>query len=75
MVEAGLVVLVSFVSPFRAERRLALEAVGVRLVSLRRANGKPTAFNDDTVCAGGDTLVLSGKAPALSLAEAKLLGG
>jgi CPA2 family monovalent cation:H+ antiporter-2 len=54
---------------------LALKAVGVRLVSLRRANGKPTAFDDHTVCAGGDTLVLSGKAPALSLAEAKLLGG
>ncbi len=54
---------------------LALQAAGVRLVSLRRASGKPTPFNDDTVCQGGDTLVLSGKAPALALAEERLLKG
>jgi CPA2 family monovalent cation:H+ antiporter-2 len=54
---------------------LALEAVGVQLVSLRSASGKPTPFDDHTVCHHGDTLVLSGKAPALALAEEKLLAG
>lgn len=54
---------------------LALEAIGVRLVSLRRAGGKAAAFDDDTVMEGGDTLVLGGKAQALSLAEDKLLSG
>lgn len=54
---------------------LALDAVGVRLVSLRRANGLPSAFSDASVLQGGDTLVLSGKAPALALAEDKLLSG
>lgn len=54
---------------------LALTAVGVQLVSLRRASGKPTPFDDHTVCHSGDTLVLSGKAPALALAEEKLLAG
>jgi CPA2 family monovalent cation:H+ antiporter-2 len=54
---------------------LALDAVGVRLVSLRRANGLPSAFSDASVLEGGDTLVLSGKAPALALAEDKLLSG
>jgi CPA2 family monovalent cation:H+ antiporter-2 len=54
---------------------LALEAVGVQLVSLRSASGKPTPFDDRTVCHHGDMLVLSGKAPALALAEEKLLAG
>jgi len=54
---------------------LALHAVGVRVVSLRRASGRPAALNDDTLLHGGDTLVLSGKAPALALAEDKLLSG
>jgi CPA2 family monovalent cation:H+ antiporter-2 len=54
---------------------LALEAIGVRLVSLRRAGGKAAVLDDDTVMEGGDTLVLGGKAQALSLAEDKLLSG
>ena len=54
---------------------VALEAMGVRVASLRRAGGRNAAFDDDTVLDGGDTLVLSGKAPALALAEEKLLGG
>jgi CPA2 family monovalent cation:H+ antiporter-2 len=54
---------------------LALGTVGVRLVSLRRADGLPSAFSDDSVLGGGDILVLSGKAPALALAEDKLLSG
>jgi CPA2 family monovalent cation:H+ antiporter-2 len=45
----------------------------VRVVSLRRANGLPTAFDPATVIDGGDTLVLSGKATALALAEHRLL--
>jgi len=32
-------------------------------------------LTDDTVLQGGDTLVISGKAPALALAEDKLLSG
>jgi CPA2 family monovalent cation:H+ antiporter-2 len=55
--------------------QLALEAIGVRLVSLRRANGRASPFDDDTVIESGDTLVLGGKAQALSLAEDKLLSG
>ena len=54
---------------------VALEAMGVRVASLRRAGGQNAPFDDDTVLDGGDTLVLSGKAPALALAEEKLLGG
>ncbi|MDG5974058.1 sodium/hydrogen exchanger [Hydrogenophaga taeniospiralis CCUG 15921] len=54
---------------------LALEAIGVRVASLRRASGQPARFDDDTVLESGDTLVLSGKAPALALAEDKLLTG
>jgi monovalent cation:H+ antiporter-2, CPA2 family len=54
---------------------VALEAMGVRVASLRRAGGQNAPFDDHTVLDGGDTLVLSGKAPALALAEEKLLGG
>jgi CPA2 family monovalent cation:H+ antiporter-2 len=54
---------------------LALEAMGVRVASLRRANGRVHDFDDHTLLEGGDTLVLSGKAPALALAEEKLLSG
>ena len=54
---------------------LALHAVGVRVVSLRRASGRPQPLEDETVFEGGDTVVISGKAPALALAEQKLLMG
>ncbi|MFG6463247.1 cation:proton antiporter [Roseateles sp. DXS20W] len=53
---------------------LALHAVGVAVVSLRRADGKGQ-FVDGATLAGGDTLVLSGTPTALALAEQKLLGG
>ena len=46
----------------------ALEAVGVRVASLRRRNGKAEDVRDDTVLADGDTLVLSGKPGALAVA-------
>ena len=52
---------------------LALNAVGVRVVSLRRGNGKTLTADDALVLEGGDTLVLSGRAEALAIAEEKLL--
>lgn len=52
---------------------LALPALGVRLVSLRRGNGKTLKALDDTRLEDSDTLVLSGKPEALSMAEQKLL--
>jgi len=54
---------------------VALQAMGVRVVNLRRASGKTLPFDDETVLNGGDTLVLSGTAQALALAEDKLLSG
>jgi CPA2 family monovalent cation:H+ antiporter-2 len=54
---------------------VALDAMGVRVANLRRAGGQNAPFDDLTVLEGGDTLVLSGKAPALALAEEKLLSG
>jgi monovalent cation:H+ antiporter-2, CPA2 family len=54
---------------------LTLHAMGVRVVSLRRANGRAQAVDGDAVLQGGDTVVISGKAPALALAEEKLLSG
>ncbi len=52
----------------------ALHAVGVTVVSVRRANGAVTKPDDTLVLAAGDTLVLSGLPEPLSLAESKLLG-
>lgn len=54
---------------------LALNAVGVRVVNLRRANGHQVTAADDAVLQEGDTLVLSGHPTALALAEDKLLRG
>ncbi len=53
---------------------LALHAVGVTVVSVRRASGAVTKPEDALVLRAGDTLVLSGLPEALSLAEGKLLG-
>ncbi|QHE88679.1 monovalent cation:proton antiporter family protein [Hydrogenophaga sp. BPS33] len=53
---------------------LALHALDVKVVSLRRASGRSALAEDITVLEGGDTVVISGKAPALALAEEKLLG-
>ncbi|HET9822612.1 MAG TPA: cation:proton antiporter [Burkholderiaceae bacterium] len=52
---------------------LALHAVGVQVVSVRRASGPVLSASDDSVIAAGDTLVLSGLPEALALAEDKLL--
>ena len=53
----------------------ALSAVGVKVVSIRRATGQVQAAQDDMLLASSDTLVLSGLPAALALAEAKLLRG
>jgi CPA2 family monovalent cation:H+ antiporter-2 len=52
-----------------------LHAMGVRVVSLLRSNGKPCPVTEAAVLEDGDTLVLSGKAEALALAEIHLLKG
>ncbi len=52
---------------------LALHAQGVRVVSLRRANGSAGSMADDTVLENGDTLVLSGRPEPLAMAEQALL--
>jgi CPA2 family monovalent cation:H+ antiporter-2 len=53
---------------------LALHAVGVAVVSVRRASGHVVAPAEAEVLAGGDTLVIRGLPEPLALAEAKLLG-
>jgi CPA2 family monovalent cation:H+ antiporter-2 len=53
----------------------ALGAVGVQVVSVRRATGQVQAAHDAMQLAAGDTLVLSGLPEALALAEGKLLHG
>jgi CPA2 family monovalent cation:H+ antiporter-2 len=59
----------------RALGFFTLASVGVRVVSLRRSSGKTVVTTDDTTLEGGDTLVLSGKAETLALAESRLLKG
>ena len=53
----------------------ALHALGVRIVSLHRSSGRVLAPKDEFLLEGGDTLVLSGKAETLALAEQLLLKG
>ena len=57
--------------------RFALHALGVRVVSLHRSSGsgRISAPKDDLVLEGGDTLVMSGRADTLALAEQRLLKG
>jgi CPA2 family monovalent cation:H+ antiporter-2 len=52
----------------------ALHAVGVTVVSVRRASGAVVPPADDMPLTAGDTLVLSGLPEPLALAERKLLG-
>lgn len=54
---------------------LALHAIGVEVVSLRRASGQVLGADDGLTLAAGDTLVLSGLPEPLAIAEAKLLHG
>lgn len=53
---------------------LALHALGVSVVSVRRASGAVTQPDDALRLAAGDTLVLSGLPEPLALAEGRLLG-
>jgi len=52
---------------------LALHALGVRVVGLRRADGRNEPPEADPPLRDGDTLVLSGRPEALALAETRLL--
>jgi monovalent cation:H+ antiporter-2, CPA2 family len=54
---------------------LALHAVGVRVISLRRASGQSEKPGEGTLLHDGDTLVISGRPEALAAAEEKLLKG
>ncbi|HET9645694.1 MAG TPA: monovalent cation:proton antiporter-2 (CPA2) family protein [Burkholderiaceae bacterium] len=54
---------------------LALQAVGVNVVSLRRATGQVVPADEGLKLAAGDTLVLSGLPEPLALAEERLLHG
>ena len=57
----------------RALNILALRKAGVRVVSLRRSDGKTLKSVQNALLEGGDTLVLSGKPEALAIAEQVLL--
>lgn len=52
---------------------LALHAQGVRVVGLRRADGRNESPEADPPLRDGDTLVLSGRPEPLALAEARLM--
>jgi CPA2 family monovalent cation:H+ antiporter-2 len=54
---------------------LALHALQVQVMSLRRSAGKIVDLSQDPTLQDGDTLVLSGKAETLAIAEQKLLRG
>ena len=54
---------------------LNFHAMGVRLVNLRRANGKSAAVQEETELQVNDTLVISGTPRTLAIAEEKLLKG
>jgi CPA2 family monovalent cation:H+ antiporter-2 len=55
--------------------QLPLAALQVRLVSLRRSTGAGAPMHPDTPLQGADTLVLSGSAEAIALAQENLLRG
>jgi len=53
----------------------AFNAMGVRIASLRRANGQAVPLDGQPTLLDGDALVLSGVPESLALAEEKLLRG
>jgi CPA2 family monovalent cation:H+ antiporter-2 len=63
------------VAPFIGKplSHLSLVALDVRVVTLRRYGGKVVSLDKDPLIEIGDTLVLSGKSEALTLAEQKLI--
>ncbi len=64
-------------SPWLGKRveELAFHAMGVRVVSLRRAQGTSEPVVQETELQMGDTLVLSGTVQTLAVAEEKLMRG
>ena len=61
--------------PGKALGSFDLDALNVRVVSLRRSNGKTLDFDVSILLEPGDTLVLSGQAESLALAEKRLFKG
>jgi CPA2 family monovalent cation:H+ antiporter-2 len=59
----------------RALSQVALQMLQVRVVSLRRSNGKSVDPGADPSLEDGDILVLSGRPDTLAMAEEKLLRG
>ena len=59
----------------RALSQLKLAAQGVRVVALRRSNGRSIDPASDPALEDGDTLVLSGRPEPLAMAEEILLKG
>ncbi len=59
----------------RGLSQLSLQALDVRVVSLRRKTGKTLDPDGDPALQDGDTLVLSGRPETLAMAEKRLLGG
>jgi CPA2 family monovalent cation:H+ antiporter-2 len=59
----------------RRLQELALPALGVQVVSLRRSGGRVVQADDALLLAAGDTLVLSGLPEPLARAEQQLLNG
>jgi CPA2 family monovalent cation:H+ antiporter-2 len=55
--------------------QFALNAMGVRIASLRRANGQTVSLEGQPMLLDGDALVLSGVPESLALAEERLLRG
>jgi CPA2 family monovalent cation:H+ antiporter-2 len=55
--------------------QFALNAMGVRIASLRRASGQTVSLEGQPMLLDGDALVLSGVPESLALAEEKLLRG
>ena len=58
-----------------SKRAASLHRQGVRVVSLRRSNGRNVDPATDPPLQDGDTLVLSGRPETLALAEEILLKG
>ncbi len=61
--------------PGKALGGFDLDALNVRVVSLRRSNGKAVDFDATSLLEPGDTLVLSGQVESLALAEKRLFKG
>ena len=61
--------------PGKALGSFDLDTLNVRVVSLRHSSGKTVDFDPSSLLEPGDTLVLSGQAESLAVAEKKLFKG